>query len=210
MEIEAKFVVPDEETFRRLQAADSLAGFALSAGRVKQVQDTYLDTTERLILAAGYACRQREQGDEGVLATFKGLGGAEDTVHRREELQVLLPSAAPPAEWPASPVRDRVLQLIGDASLIPLFDLQQTRVVRQAKQGERLVAELSLDDVHLVAGGREQAYFELEVELAPQGTEDDLSVLVACLKSEWGLEPEPRSKFERALALSEGTRSQDG
>ena len=74
MEIEAKFALSDLETLRRLQTIDHLAGFALSASRVKQVRDTYLDTVDRLILAAGYACRQREQ-DEGVLVTLKGLGG---------------------------------------------------------------------------------------------------------------------------------------
>ncbi|MBE9506456.1 MAG: CYTH domain-containing protein, partial [Chloroflexi bacterium] len=61
MEIEAKFALPDAETLRRLQAIDHLAGFALSTGQVKQMRDTYLDTADRLILAAGYACRRREQ-----------------------------------------------------------------------------------------------------------------------------------------------------
>ena len=202
MEIEAKFVVPDGETFQRLQAVDDLTGFALSAGRVKQVRDTYVDTVERTILAAGYACRQREQKQvEGVLLTLKGLGGAEGGVHRREELQVLLPTRAPPAEWPASPVRERVLQLIGESPLIPLFALHQVRIIRWASQGERSVAELSLDDVHLSTDGGEQAYFELEVELASQGTEEDLAAIVTCLRSEWGLKPESRSKFERALAF---------
>jgi CHAD domain-containing protein len=213
MEIEAKLSLPDSETFRRLQAIDHLAGFALSAGQVKQVRDTYLDTADRLVLAAGYACRQREQ-DDGVLVTLKELKGAESAVHRREELEVWLPadrSAQSPAHeldithdgWPASPVRDRVSQLIGDASLMPLFALQQMRFVRQVSCGEQLVAELSLDEVHLALGDREQTYFELEVELAPQGTEDDLAAIVTHLQDEWGLEPEPRSKFERALAFLE-------
>ncbi len=223
MEIEAKFALPDVATLQRLQAASQMAGFALSTGQVKQVHDTYLDTAGRLILAAGYACRWREQGEE-MLITLKGLGGAEDAVHRREELEVLLPAEQPPAQrfdvahrrrfdvtphkWPASPVRDRVLQLIGEAPLAPLFDLQQTRVVRLVSQGERLVAELSLDDVHLVAEGGEQAYLELEVELAAPGTEDDLATIVTCLQDEWGLEPERRSKFERALAfLADSKRS---
>lgn len=209
MEIEAKFVLPDVEILQRLQAADHLAGLALSEGRVKQLQDTYLDTTERVILTAGYACRQRKQDGERVLMTLKGLGGVENAIHRREELETLLPSSAPPTEWPASPARDRVLQLIGDAPLIPLFDLEQTRVVRQINQGERLVAELSLDDVHLVTGDREQTYFELEAELAPQGTEDELAAIVACLQDDWGLEPERLSKFERALVFLEGGRSDD-
>jgi CHAD domain-containing protein len=217
MEIEAKFALPDAETLRHLQAIDHLAGFALSTGQIKQIRDTYLDTADRLILAAGYACRRRERGEE-VLITLKGLGGAEGAVHRREELQVALPSDQPPTErfdvahheWPASPVRDRVLQLIGEAPLAPLVDLQQTRVVRLVSQGERPVAELSLDEVHLAADEREQTYFELEAELAPQGSEDDLTTIVTCLQDEWGLEPETRSKFERALAFLEQPAPSDG
>jgi inorganic triphosphatase YgiF len=200
MEIEAKLAVPDIETFQRLQAADSLGGFALSADQVKQVRDIYLDTAERLILAAGYACRRRERGQE-VLMTLKGLGGAAGAVHRREELEVALPEDGPPAQWPASPARERVLDLIGEATLTPLFELQQARIVRGVLEGDRRVAEWSLDKVHVLAEGQEQMYFELEVELTPQGTEDDLAAIVTCLQDEWGLEPEPRSKFERALAL---------
>ncbi|MCP4544559.1 MAG: CHAD domain-containing protein [Chloroflexi bacterium] len=209
MEIEAKFALPNVATLQRLQTIDYLADLALSEGRTKQVQDTYLDTAERTILAARYACRQREQGDEGVLMTLKGLGGVQDAVHRREELETPMLFGALPVDWPDSPVRDRVLQLIGDAPLIPLFDLKQTRIVRQINQGERLVAELSLDDVHLAAGDREQAYFELEVELSPQGTEDELVAIVTCLQDDWDLEPEHLSKFERALAFLENAGSDD-
>ncbi len=202
MEIEAKFVVPTMGIFQRLQAADRLAGFALAARQVKQVRDTYLDAADRPILAAGYACRQREQ-EGGILITLKGLGGAEGAVHRREELEILLPAAAPPTEWPAGPVRERVLALIGQAPLRPLFSLQQTRSVRQVKRGRQTMAELSLDDVRLTSEGAEQTYLELEVELAAQGSEEELATIVACLQEEWGLEPEPRSKFERALAFLE-------
>jgi len=202
MEIEAKFAVSEVKTFQRLQAADRLAAFALSAHQVKQVHDTYLDTADQLILAAGYAYRQREQ-EEGILITLKGLGSAEGAVHRREELETLLPAAAPPAEWPASPVRERVLRLTGDAPLLPLFSLRQTRIVRQMKRGKQTVAELSLDDVHLTIAGAEHAYLELEVELASKGAEDDMATIVTCLQDEWGLEPDPHSKFERALALLE-------
>jgi len=202
MEIETKFSLPDMNTFQRLQTADRLAGFALSACQGKQMRDTYLDTAGRVILRAGYACRRREES-EGVLITLKGLGGAHGAVHRREELEVLMPSDLPPAQWPHSPVRERVLQLIGPAPLLPLFELRQTRTVRLVTLGARQVAELSLDDVRVTAGNREQVYLEIEVELKPHGTEDDLSVIVACLRDEWQLKPEPLSKFERALAFWE-------
>jgi inorganic triphosphatase YgiF len=200
MEIEAKFALPDRDVFQRLQTIDRLADFVLSAGQIKQVRDTYLDTAGRRILRAGYACRRREES-EGILITLKGLGGAQGAVHRREELEVLMPSDLALAEWPPSPVRERVLQLIGPAPLLPLFELQQARTVRLVTLGERRVAELSLDDVHVMAGNREQVYLEMEVELRPQGTEDDLSAIVACLRDEWQLKPEPLSKFERALAF---------
>ena len=204
MEIEAKFALPDVETLQRLQAADHLAGFTLSAGQVKEVRDTYLDTADRAILAAGYACRRREQGED-ILITLKGLGGAEGAVHRREELEILLADDLPPAQWPASPVRDWVLQLIGESPLVPLFDLQQTRIVRRMRKGRRLVAELSLDDVFLTTEGREQTYLELEAELSPRGTESDLAAIVTCLRDEWGLKPKPSSKFERALVFLQET-----
>ena len=206
MEIEAKFVVPDENTFQRLQAAGDLAGYELAAGRVKRVRDTYMDTAGRLILGAGYACRRREQ-EEGVLVTLKGLGSAKDAIHRREELEVLLAASAPPVEWPASPVRDRVLALIGEAALEDLFEVYQVRDVRslstgqQEGQEERVVAEWSLDNVRAVVGGQEQAYLGLEIELTGQGSEDDLVAIVTCLQDEWGLMPEFRSKFEKGLAF---------
>ena len=202
VEVEAKFAVPDARSFQRLQAIDHLADFSLSQGQVEEVRDTYLDTAERAILASGYACRQRTQ-DGSALITLKGLKGAEGAVHRREELEVLLPSEQPPAHWPESPARDLVLQLTGDAPLIPLLGLEQTRVVRPISRGERPVAEFSLDQVRVVAGTREQTYLELEIELAPTGTEDDLCELVNVLEDEWGLVPQARSKFERALAFLE-------
>jgi len=205
MEVEAKFALPDAETFRRLKEINHLAGFALSEGRTRQVSDTYIDTAERTMLASGYACRQRTQNGT-IRITLKGLQDAEGAVHRREELEVPLPSPQPPSQWPPGPVRDRVLQLIGDAPLAPLVALQQTRTVRLVRDGQRPVAEFSLDQVHLDAEGGELSYFELEVELGAEGTEDDLATIVSVLQDEWGLSPQKRSKFERALAFSEKAR----
>ena len=198
MEIEAKFAVPDISTFQRLQAVDHIAGFALSAHQVQQVRDTYLDTDERLILVSGYACRRRETESE-ILITLKGLGRAEGAIHRRRELEISLSAYEPPQEWPESPVRDLVLTATGDDPLVPLFELRQTRVFRRMSHGELLVAQFSLDNVRFVADERRRSRFELEVELAPQGTASDMGAIVTYLQDEWGLVPEPRSKFERAL-----------
>jgi CHAD domain-containing protein len=44
-------------------------------------------------------------------------------------------------------------------------------------------------------------FAELELELKPQGTKEDLANLAARVQAEWNLAPEAKSKFERALAL---------
>ncbi len=200
MEIEAKFALPDLQTLGHLEAADHLAEFDLLPGRLRQVHDMYLDTASQHLLSAGYACRRREQA-EGVLFTLKQLKQLQGPVHRREEMEVLLPSNQPPAEWPECPARERLLQIIGQEQLLPLFQLSQRRIVRPVHRGGAVVAELSLDEVELSAGGKGQQFLELEVELLAEGTEEDLVPIVTCLRDEWHLQPEPRSKFERGLRL---------
>ncbi len=200
MEIEAKFALPDLQTLRRLEAAEHLAGFDLLPGKVRQVHDTYLDTAGQHLLSAGYACRRRAEAD-GLLFTLKQLKESQGPVHRREELEVLLTSDQPPAEWPDSPAREQLLEVIGQERLLPLFELKQRRIVRPVQRDGAVVAELSLDEVELTAAGERQRFLGLEVELLGGGTEEDLAPIVACLQDEWHLQPSPHSKFERGMRL---------
>jgi inorganic triphosphatase YgiF len=203
VEIEAKFAVPDEATWLKLQMVDQIAGYALSAGKTKRVHDTFVDTPDRLILASRHVCRQREVDGQSVM-TLKSGQTVEGAVHRREELEITLERAQPIGQWPPSEIRDRLLGIVGDVMLVPLFDQRQMRIVRWASRGDRVVAEMSVDKVELAVGGREQSYLEVEFELKAAGTEEDLHVISACLQNEWNLQPEQRSKFSRALALASG------
>ena len=45
MEIEAKFSVPNPAVYFQLQANNRLAGYSLSTVQVKDIRDTYLDTS---------------------------------------------------------------------------------------------------------------------------------------------------------------------
>jgi inorganic triphosphatase YgiF len=200
MEIEAKFLLPNEVVFVKLRTLEQLGDFFLSSAQVRKVRDTYLDTVDRRILGGGYACRKRERST-GILYTLKSLAGGNGPVHRREELEVALPSERPPGEWPPGPARDKVLALIGSYPLEPLFHLQQERVIRAIHRHDREVAEFSLDRVCLVEGERTHAYLVLEVELVAQGTEQDLMDFVTFFQQRWDLPVEPRSKFEQALAF---------
>jgi inorganic triphosphatase YgiF len=203
MEIEAKFAVPDEAAWLKLQAVKKIAGYALSPGKTKRVHDTFVDTPDRAILASGHVCRKREV-DGQIVMTLKSGQTVEGAVHRREELEVTLERELPIGQWPPSEIRDRLLEIVGDVVLVPLFGQHQTRIIRWASHADRVVAEMSVDKVELSINGREQGYFEVEFELKAAGTEDDLAAIAACLQNEWKLEPEPRSKFARALALAGG------
>ncbi len=203
MEIEAKFAVPDETTWLKLQAVEQIAGYALSPGKTKQVHDTFMDTPDRAILASRHVCRKREI-DGRILMTLKGGQTVEGAVHRREELEITLEHELPIEQWPPSEIRDRLLNIVGHVSLVPLFDQHQTRIIRWAMRGDRTVAEMSVDKVELSIKGRAQRYFEVEFELKEAGTESDLAAVATCLQNEWKLKPEPRSKFARALALAGG------
>lgn len=208
MEIEAKFVIPDPAVYWRLQTAMHLAGYALSTQKVLDIRDTYLDTSKRHILTAGYSCRRRRL-PEGIVMTLKSLGRADGAIHRRQEFETTLPTALPPAEWPDSEMRERVLQLSKRESISPLFELEQTRLIRIVQQDEQPLAELSLDRVSLMSGGKELVYHELEIELLPSGSEQNLKAIVDCLHGEWHLHAESLSKFERALALVDAQMADD-
>lgn len=208
MEIEAKYNIPDEQTFRRLQEAPALAGFDLGPVATLNLHDTYLDTPGRSILAGGYACRLRREGDR-YLATLKGLGGATGSIHRRDELETELPGPLLPRDWPPGETRDLALRLAGDQPLNTLFAIEQTRYVRPMRQGNRPVAELALDRVHVYVGtpsGAPAVYLELEAELLPGGREEDLAALGTEMEA-WGLSPASRSKFERFLAMFDASQA---
>jgi len=196
MEIEIKYAVPDDTTCKRLKETDQLAGFLLSSGHLQHIHDVYLDTAQHVIQKAGFACRKREQ-DSRFMITLKQLATAERNVHRRQEFEIPIPSAAlPPAQWPDSPARNFILQFTQQEPLIPLCDVTQRRFVRLMRSHHnRLVAEVSIDEVHVLAADAEHVYFELEVELRTEGTEYDLEIIRTCLQHEWALKPESRSKI---------------
>ncbi len=209
MEVELKYSFGSEQAFQQLLEATALGGFRLEPVEALEVHDRYLDTEDTALLKAGYACRLRREHDcslrhEGgrCLATIKGLGGAKGAYHRRIEHEVELPELLLPQDWPSCPARDLALSLSGERPLLPLFDLRQERHRRCLYDGDRLAAELSLDQVQFCDGQEVKAsWLELEAELPPDGDSQDLDRLAAALDNREGLTPQPKSKFERGLAL---------
>ena len=214
MEIEAKFSAPDAATLERLGELAELAGYQVAGRDVADVSDVYVDTAEHDLQAAGLVCRRRDRGDRVVLtvkrrATPAGAGDGAGAVHRRDEWEVDLPAGlaadAPPSTWPPSEARKQVLAAGHDRPLAPLAELRQNRVTRDLARDGRTIAELSLDTLTIVVGGGARpAQHEVEAELKGDGTEDDLAAIAATLQRDFALAPQPLSKFERAMAATQG------
>lgn len=200
IETEAKFSVPDSETFDALRQLTRVGPFELQPLGVKQVTDRYLDTPDHRFLAANTAFRLRQSGGRQI-ATLKSLTPASDAVHRRQEFEAEVPSAQPES-WPDSQVKTMVREISAGRELSVLFVIKQTRHKFQTLLAGQPVIEFSLDEVRLTEDGPVD-YLELEAELIGGGTEEMLAQFVAELQAEWSLPGEKRSKFERAFAASQ-------
>ncbi len=205
VEIEAKFAVRDEAVLDRLADVETLGPFPLGAVVTHSVEDSYLDTADRALLASGHTCRRRETGSGGVLITVKTIELGDAAVFRREELEVELEEPSlQPDEWPGSEARSRVMDVIGEDTLLPLLHLTQIRRVRAVSVGGKVCGELYLDDVRVSDRDGVARFYEVELESLPECTEEEFASLSELLKAEVGLTPLDRPKFLRALALVEG------
>jgi len=197
LEIEAKYTT-SEEQFVRLMEADALGEYRLENAGEQHLTDSYMDTDARDIWKGGYACRIREKNGQWLL-TVKGLGGAEGAIHQREEYEMEIQPGTPPQQWPDGPARDLVISFSRSQPLSELCVIRQCRVLREVYRGKCLIGEMSLDAVDMESAGQLERSHEVEIELKQDGTLEDLQVLDKILRS-YSLRPEPRSKFERAMA----------
>ena len=205
-EIEAKFVVTGRGMPDRIRALRTIGSYTLLDGFTETSLDVYLDTADRSLLSAGYVCRRRER-EGALLISVKETAPGRGPVHRREELEVSIPHDSPPDGWPESEAREKILGLIGAKVLQEMLRLRQSRLVRRVVDGQRHVADCSLDDVRVGEGASEYRWHELEIELAPGGTEADLAALSGWVRASLGLNASSGSKFETALdAVSGGPR----
>ena len=147
METEAKFIVPDEATLARLRTVEWFGPYRKRGEKTKSVHDRYVDTPDHRFYRKELYVRLREGKDGDVLLTIKRLGAPPvGAIHARDEYQAPVPGLAR-ADWPESDVRDMVEEIAGDQPLGDLVAIDQKRTISNLYQGERAVAELSLDEV---------------------------------------------------------------
>ena len=203
MEIEAKFRVLDRMVFIRLRQLATLGPFCLvhTPGAEHQ-QNTYFDTADRRLTASRRTLRVRDLGGRRI-ATVKLSLSTVAGIHTREEWEVDLDAGEHPTDWPASAARDRALAALDGADIFPLMTIHTRRQYSYAILAGTQVAEISLDEGVIMAGGRTVGFRELEVELLAQGTRPNLDALIEHLQARFALIPESRGKKKRGLALLE-------
>lgn len=210
METEAKFRVPGEAAFARLKGAERFGDYERRDESTKQVHDRYLDTARHSFLNNGWCLRLRKGKEGDLLVTIKGLerraieGASSEGIAAREEHEVAVPGLAI-SRWPAGEAKRLARSLAGSQSLRDIVQVDQSRTVSILYSGDRAVAELSLDEVVFKRGVDDNSphlAYELEAEMLPDGTLADIQALSRIFAEQYGLDPQPLSKFEQALALT--------
>ncbi|MDW7731608.1 MAG: CYTH domain-containing protein [Methanolobus sp.] len=199
MEIEAKFLLSDEEVFQKLSVVDSIGTFAVENMLKSNFTDTYFDALDMALYSSGYSFRCREKPGK-IAYTLKSLDKTDSAIQKREEIEVIVPEKCEISELEEGRLKSLVSQVIGSGKLFPLFQVLHERTTCDLKDNSRNVAELSLDDVTINCEGNEKAYLEVEVELQ-EGTEEELHSLVDVMVEDFGLIPGSNSKFDNGLEL---------
>jgi inorganic triphosphatase YgiF len=205
VEAELKYTALSERPLEELERAEALGAARLGSARTVAELDRYVDTADLRLAALRWACRLRWR--EGrTIVSLKGPAehAAGDLLHRRQEVEGPATPGLDPAAWPPSPARDHLLAMTGGAALAERFILEQDRTERAVSLDGGRIGGLSLDRVRVVHDGREVGrMFVVELELDPstlaRGVDD--APLAEALSAVDGLEPDPFTKLERALAM---------
>ncbi|MFN8532518.1 MAG: CHAD domain-containing protein [Dehalococcoidia bacterium] len=198
MEIEIKLRLLERATADDLAAID-FAPYVRAEPERHDLQDWLFDTADGVLAARRQALRVRRDGGR-LLVTYKGPPEGSGHLHQREEIEVLVEhEPAESGDWPPA-IREAIGE-IDPMALTIIVGVTNHRIAWRLYRDGAPVAELVLDDGQVAVGAEREAFHEIEVELLPGGTTDDLTVIEQRLAERLKVVPENRSKLERALTL---------
>lgn len=220
-EIEAKLLVLgwDRDGIRRqLTTAGAIPRFTLAKAREVELSDVYWDTAVHDVAQVGCALRLRRVARETSVA-LKGearateLGRVERLEIERpwslDALREIIGELALRGGWPpdtgdvqSCSTPDETLRRLG---FRPFQSRRTHRIARDVFRDATPipVAELALDLVHYRVAGRDVRHHEIEVELVPPGSPEDVDdVAIGLLRVLGGdVRPWPYSKTATGAAL---------
>ena len=161
-----------------------------------EMETVYYDTPSGALSARYYTLRCRRENDLHV-CTLKtpAKDGRNETELSCDNIHDALDALCE-----ASSIED--LKDILKEGIVPVCGARFTRIAKTLDIAGGTV-ELALDQGVLMGGGKEIPLCEVEVELK-SGSIQAAQIYGAALALKFNLKPQPKSKFQRALALGKG------
>lgn len=163
---------------------------------VFQMHTTYYDTPSGALSAKKFTLRRRMENELSVCTLKTPIGG-----NGRGEWEVNCQNIAQALPLLVEQGAPMVLLELVKEGLCEVCGARFTRIAKTL-ESEAGVLELALDAGVLTGGGKEVPLCEIEVELK-EGTQAYADTFAKCLAQKFGLQPQPLSKFRRALDLKE-------
>ena len=160
-----------------------------------EMETTYYDTPAKELSARRWTLRRRYENGEAVctLKTPAGKLGRGEWDCAAETIEDAIPELVLRSGNPE-------LAELASHGLVPICGARFRRKAYGVSYGETLV-EVAVDSGILFGDGQEAPICEVEIELK-QGSREDAARYATDLAEKFGLIPEPKSKFRRALELT--------
>jgi inorganic triphosphatase YgiF len=160
---------------------------------------TYFDTEDRRLARAGIALRVRRSGRRWIQAV-KTDDASIGALHRRAEFESPVVDGSPAlAAVPDAGLAERMLRIVGERALVPLFTVEVERRVWLVARGDAEL-EVVLDRGDIRAGERSAPVCELEIETR-RGDVSDAFAVAREIAAALPARPSDASKFVRGMAL---------
>lgn len=161
-----------------------------------RMETTYYDTPSRALGALRWTLRRRLENGVWVCTMKTKLldGGRGEWELKCDDIREAIPqlvAQGAPAE----------LVSLTAEGLVPTCGARFTRLAKQVETGNSVV-EIALDQGVLLGGRKELPFAEIEVELK-SGSDAEAVAFAEALSAHFGLVPQTKSKFRRALELAQ-------
>ena len=187
VEFELKYRLPQE-------ALETIAA-KMGPGAVFEMETAYYDTADAALAKLRWTLRRRYENGVSVCTLKTPAGGA-----ARNEWEVECGSIGEAVPMLCKLGCPENLPALTAPGLVHICGAKFRRMAWKVACGDS-VLELALDRGFLLGGGREMPLSELEVELK-SGSREAALEYAQLLAEVYGLVPEEKSKFRRALELA--------
>lgn len=174
---------------------DAIAAKLGSGFCLYEMETTYYDTPALELSARRWTLRRRLENGDSIctLKTPAGALGRGEWDCVEDNIEAAIPELVRRSGWAE-------LAELASHGLTAICGARFQRKAYTLSLGTTVV-EIAVDSGALFGGGKEAPICEVEVELK-EGSPEDALRCAASLAERFGLRPEPKSKFRRALELT--------